>query len=441
MKKPTSTEEAIRIIETFDTLPAEQRVEIFRNLSAQAREELIQVTSRPGEITRLISDEEMFFTIKELGEENALALVGATTGRQLQYLLDIDFWKKEKFDPEMAGRWLDLIARIGENKILQFLQVTDPELLVTALRPVITVEIRNPDTDLTEQRDSLPPFTLDDLFFLDFPDARWEEALKLIVEVIFNWKQEYYFELMENLARGVAFENEELALKWSRGRLADHGIPDFDEAVEVYSYLGPAEISQEGEEPFAALDYGLSGAPPVLEYPLKLVEQENFFRKCLDQISDGQQRDRIALQLAHLANKVIVADGRDPGSLSQMNQSLNKISGHISIALEDLCGTDLAKGEQILACNHLEILFRRGFSLIHEVIREAGRLLATCEGGIDNLGMPLAGLLKALLNRRPCFGGLPPSDPQPREFNSLQDLEAIRAVMKSEADGERWEPL
>ena len=85
MKKPTSTEEAIRIIETFDALPTEQRVEIFRNLSPQAREELIQVTSRPGEITRLISDEEMFFTIKDLGEENALGLVRATTGRQLQY--------------------------------------------------------------------------------------------------------------------------------------------------------------------------------------------------------------------------------------------------------------------------------------------------------------------------------------------------------------------
>lgn len=441
MKKPTSTEEAIRIIETFDTLPTEKRVQIFRNLSAQAREELIQVTSRPGEITRAISDEEMFFTIKELGEENALGLVSATTGKQLQYVLDIDLWKRDEFDVEMAGHWLDLIARIGVNKILQFVQVADPELVVTALRPVINVQIRNPDTDLAEQRDSLPPFTLDDLFFLDFPDVRWEESIKLVVEVIFNWKQEYYFELMEQLARGVNFENEELALKWSRGRLADHGIPDLDEALEVYSYVGPSDIKQEWEEGSAVTDYGLHGAPAVLEYPLKLVEQENFFKECLERISDAQQRDRIALQLAHLANKVIVADGWDPGSLSQMNQSLNKISGHISIALEDVCGTDIARGAEILAGNHLEMLFRRGFSLIHELVREANRLLSRCEGGIDNLGMPLAGLLAGLLNKRPRFGGLPPTDPLPREFNSLQDLETIRSVMQSEAAGEHWEPL
>ena len=64
MKKPTSTEDALRIVETFDILPDEKRVAIFRQLSAQAREELIEVVARPGDVTRRISEEEMFFTIK-----------------------------------------------------------------------------------------------------------------------------------------------------------------------------------------------------------------------------------------------------------------------------------------------------------------------------------------------------------------------------------------
>ena len=156
----------------------------------------------------------------------------------------------------MGGHWLDIIARIGDNKILQFLQITDPELVVTALRPAITVHVKSSDVDLAEQRDTLPPFTLDDVFFLDFTDSRWEESVARIVEVLFNWKQEYYFELMEELARGVNLENEELALRWSRGRLSDHGIPDFDEAVEVYRFMGPAEITRKSEEAPIEVDYG-----------------------------------------------------------------------------------------------------------------------------------------------------------------------------------------
>ena len=136
--------------------------------------------------------------------------------------------------------------------------------------------------------------------------------------------------------------------------------------------------------------------------------------------------DRIAVQLAHLANKVMVADGKDPGWVTHVHQTLTKVSGHISIALEDVCGEDISEGAEVLAGNHLEILFRRGFSLIHELASEASGLLAGCEGGIDNLGMPLAGLLKGLLHRRPHFGGNASTDPLPREFNSLQDLEIIR---------------
>ena len=42
MKKPIAGEEAIRVIETLETLPLNRRVEIFRDLTPEAREELIQ---------------------------------------------------------------------------------------------------------------------------------------------------------------------------------------------------------------------------------------------------------------------------------------------------------------------------------------------------------------------------------------------------------------
>jgi hypothetical protein len=78
MKHPLPTEKAVRIIENFDRLPADQRVEIFRDLSPIGREELVEVIARPTELIRRISEEEMFFTIKQLAKP-ALALIAMTT--------------------------------------------------------------------------------------------------------------------------------------------------------------------------------------------------------------------------------------------------------------------------------------------------------------------------------------------------------------------------
>ena len=80
------------------------------------------------------------FYRKGTGEENAPVLIALTTGRQLLYLLDIDLWKKEMLDTYAVARWLDILSRIGEDKMLQFVQVADPELILTALDRLIRVK-------------------------------------------------------------------------------------------------------------------------------------------------------------------------------------------------------------------------------------------------------------------------------------------------------------
>ena len=89
-----TSEDAVRVIETFNALPADRRISVFRDLSPTAREELISTVARPGEIMRELSPEEVFFTIKDLGEESALGLISATTRHQLLYILDLELWEE-----------------------------------------------------------------------------------------------------------------------------------------------------------------------------------------------------------------------------------------------------------------------------------------------------------------------------------------------------------
>lgn len=436
-----ATQDALRVIEDFDALPVERRLEIFRNLSPEARAELAEVVRQPQEIIRNISEEEMLFTIKTLGEEHATTLIRCTTGRQLQYLLDVDLWKKDMFDTRSAARWLEIISGMGEDKILQLVQVADPELIITVMNRLIRVAIRDLDIDLVEQQDSLPLFTLEDLFFIDFKYREYEDELKIFLETIFRWNADYYFGLMQELARGVHLESEEAAKKWRQARLADKGFPEFDEALAIYQYLKRDAIAGPTPErsPHEPGDSGQTRT--FLGYPLKLIDSNSLFKRCLDEISDPVEKDRVSTELAHLANKVMVADARDPGSVEDLKGSLRKVSGYINIALEDLCGQNLTEAMGLARSNHFEMLFRRGFSLILDLRKEAQKLARECEGGVENLGYPLAMVVRGLFEKRPIYAANVLGEEKVREFEHLEDVIRIRTLMDRSTLEDRWEPI
>lgn len=437
MNDKSSPEEALRIIESFSKLPIERKVDIFRQLSARARKDLVESVPRPQEIIRKVSEEEMFFTIKELGEESCLSLVRLTTSRQLAYLLDVDLWKEDMFHTDSAARWLQLIATIGDEKILQFVQSSDPELLLTMLGRLIKVYTRNPDVDLVEEQDYLPIFSLDDTFYVEFQDPDSEEMLKIFLETIFAWNTRVYFSLMQELAFGIANENEESALKFRRARLADRGFPEFEEALEIYQYLHRKSLSASvlaGPSPEDDTD-------SFLAYPLKTVPGGTLFQRSMDKITVPEEKDRLARELAHLANKVMVADGKDPGLIDELYGSLTKVSGYINIALEEACGENENLGADFMRTHHMELLFRRGFSLILDVRKEAQRLLRDYQGGMENLGHPLAGLVKGLLQYRPVYAESTTSGHNQREFTYLNDIRHIERMIQRDTLDDAWESI
>lgn len=441
MKAPTSTEEAIRIIEQFDTMPIDNRIEIFRRLSPRAREELIEIVSRPGEIVRRLSEEEMYFTIKELGDDYAPSLIAATTGRQLRYLLDLDLWTKDVFDEQAALKWMGVISEISPEKILQFMQIVDPELLVLVLRTFIRVIIRRSEIDLIEQRDELPSYTLDDLFFIEFlvPDS--DNIVRSFLETLFQWNPEYYVGIMEEIAHGIGLENEELALKWRLGRLADHGFPSFEEAVEIYQYQRPSAVFASSGYSVAREEEGSSPSHHIFQYPIQVVGEKSLLSSCLAEMEQLSERDNASMQLAHLANKVMIADGREPGSIDEIHNSLEKVGGYVNMALEEACNGDVSSALKLLRSTHMEVLFRRGFTIVLDLRKDAFDLVRRSEGGIDNLGVPLAELVKWLLNKRPLYAAHVHGHLRPREFRSITEIQYIRELMTKVWDHDRWEPV
>ncbi len=442
MKNHESQNDYLKVIDQFNSLGLDQKLQIFGNLPSRTRDELIAVVSRPGEIIRKISEEEMFFTIKDLGEENALNLIALTTGRQLMYLLDIDLWIRNDLNIASIAKWFQILVNIGEDKILQLVQVTDPELLCSVLNRAIFVKLKHPDIDLTEQLDFLPPFTLDNSYFIDFKIPGIEYYLKEFLDCIFRYDSNYYMKLVQILSSGWLPEYEDAAYKWRSARLADRGFPDFEDAMDIYSLLDPALTPTTENDSGSLEDIQDFYNDRLLRYPTIVLTGRNTFEKALAGIEDDSLRDRINSEIAHVANKVMVADGRDTGSVAELKNSLQKTSGYINLAMEDI----VRRHQQttpldIMRLNHMEYLYRHGYTLIMKTLYKARRFLGECAGGVENLGLPLAPLLIGLMQKRPVFDPADVDCGAKRDFQFLSDLEMIEKLMESSEQDENWESL
>ena len=441
MTKLSSRDEALQIIETFDALPTKRKIEIFRDLSPEAREELVEIASRPWELVRAVSEEELYFTIKALGRERAPALVTMTTGAQLRHLIDMDVWRHDIFTPKAASEWMEIIATIGEEKMLQFLQVTDPELVVLILNCLVRVSVRNPDIDHLEEQDEFPWFTLDRIFFVEFLGDVPEDLIKSFLGTMFRWNPEYYYTIIQQIVAGVDPATVERALKWAQARLADKGFPDFEEALEIYRPAKREAVVRGSRDSYHAEDETEEPPDRLLVYPLAIPDIGTLFKRGLDLVDDPDEKHRLSVELAHLANKVMIADVKDPGSMDELLSSIKKVSGYINIALGEIAGSDLKQAVRVIRANHLEILFQRGYTLILELQTIARKFVRQSPGGIENLGYPLTSIMKGLLSKRPVFIEEASSGPKAREFETLTDIETIKQLITKRTFDENWAGL
>jgi hypothetical protein len=430
------------LLKALNEMPAARLERLFKSLSPKAAVALIDSLKNPGILLNRLRDQDFFYLVKGVGEEDALPLLAFGTIDQILYCTDIEFWKKDVLYPPHIAKWIELFSKLEIDKIGEFTRNIDPELLVSILHPFVKVKTRNVDADYLEELDRLPSFTLENIFFLDFPEPNMESALKIILESLFISDSEYYFSVMLLLASGLFLETEEAALRFRRARLAEKGFPAFDEAYEIYEDPGPLRQGPNPEVSVNQSDRQNYEYPGLsLPYPLQSIDPGSLFMRCLNQLDDSAERDRISLELANLANKIMIADGLDPSELEDLHSSLRKASGYINIALQEVCTDSLSLARTYLQDHHMETLFRRGFHSILSLRKDVMRFIRKYEGGIENLGYPLALLLRELLKKRPLFAAQVTGESKSRDFLSKAELDLVRSFLNEKTMEESWEHL
>ncbi|MCX8041785.1 MAG: DUF6178 family protein [Thermodesulfobacteriaceae bacterium] len=367
----------------------------------EKRAKLILLSPFSEALVKNLSNQELFLTLKASSLDLVVELLSYAKGTQIQFLLDLDTWYKDRIKPERVLSWIYLLFHAGEDKVLEWLKVADWDYLIAIFQKFIKVYKRPDEVDLLEAMDFLPPYTLDDFYFIDFKNPEYEFYFRRMIEIIREEMSETYFSLMESIIWELPLEVEERAYRWRNSRLADEGILDYFEALEIYSYLHPKSLKKIEINllPYEEEKIELSPTNIVLYAG----EEDLFIFRVLTSIEETFQLERIKRELAWLVSKVIIVDHIVIDEIEQVKESLEKVWGSLNLGLEYLSSENLELAKRFLKNHFLEDIFKVGQTALRELRKLAINIAEGKEFDptiLKYLDQPYQGYLQGVLTKK-----------------------------------------
>ncbi len=349
-----------------------QRVRELMRIPAKRRLELILESTDAERTMAALDVNDFFHFLQEIGPDDSLPMLALASVEQINHLFDIDWWRKDSLEPAKALTWLDRLNRASERKLVEWLYNADFDLLVALFKQWISVDVVPEDIDLVEARDLLPPKTLDDHFFWESRYPQYEDLINGLLSIMFEINYGFFKELMNSILYAVTVESEEQAYHFHRARLSEHSVPELEEALEIYRAIRPNEFTLK-----RPMESGEEGERPP-SFALALVQEGDLLGRVLRQVQDIDLADTLQLELASLANKVVVADQVAPDNAEALRGAVEKALAYVNLGLEIKSGGEVEKAAEIIRNTFLEHLFRLAQA---EVARVRGRLQKAVRSG------------------------------------------------------------
>jgi hypothetical protein len=429
-------------------LTIRQQAELVLRLPAEDRAQFLLEAPKPMALVRALPDSDFYLTVREIGPQGALPLLVLASASQIAHLLDLESWRKDRFDPLRSGAWVALLVEAGDATILRFARTIDDETLILLFR--LWAKVRPLDIDheeltkghgITEFGDERG-FISPDGANLFSPD-RTEHALAVrrLAEALYVDDADRFAGIIRSALFELPSEVEETAFRWRASRLEEHGYPTWDEALSIYA---PPETATPAppEVPLAALqiDREALAAP---RSALRVFGPTALIVHAVDGMS-SEDRERVLFSLMALANRVLVADGAHAGSVETHTSVLERAGAYVGLALESRGIRDGAAAAPILIEVSAVELFREGYALAVALQNRARIMLKTGWGGgaakVEELiDPPLRARVRALLLARPLYVAF--SDVEEaaaaRDFRTLAEIDETKITLElCEALGE-----
>jgi len=431
-----SNEKALLKSDQSDSADKKYLLQDFSTLPGSKVLDRILSVDNPKDLVQSLPNEDFFWLIKKIGEEDCLPLLELASVDQWQYVFDLEVWQKDQLDFSQTARWLKHLEEADCRRLVHWLYNEGQPLVFLYFFKSLEVLVINPEG---ESIDIPPGFqSLDGTFYFRVPDPEYRESLEHILRTMAEEDLNRYQALLLNLAGVIPAESEESMYRMRNVRLAEHGFLPFEEAISIYAHLDPTALKSGAREalPDIAGDKELQALVPML--PFNSIDRGTLFLDTITGIQDPLFLDRLRLELAGLCNQLLAADGLTNREYEDLLETCRKATGYLSLAIERLCGEDISAAEQLVRNNSLGSLFRVGFGLAIKVKWEAERWLKGSWFVSSNLnpgfwGEYRGGTLIGLLQKRPKFYQGLQGEEEYRDFIRLSEigecLKALRQIM------------
>ena len=405
----------------------------------ERRQEIILLSQDSRALVQGLPVEELFWTVKAIGPQDAVHILNLANAEQLQFVFDLDWWHKAELRPEKIATWILLLFEIGEEAMaswLHWLMKKDETLLPAILRPFIRIYKRPDDMDIQEAKDKLPQFTLDNVYFVFFKKEAlqpiWGRFLMKMLEV----SPGLYRDVLETILGETEAENVEKSLRLRRSRIGDWGLPDYYDALDIYAplpgnHIRKVEIAYFEEE--KGFDTLLPAFVPTLymgDYPV--------LRTAIEELSGTRVMERVVQEWAGAANKVLMVDEVDLDDPDALRNSLFKVAAFLNLGLEAAAKTEHRSPKDILKSGALEDIIRLANTMTRRLAAKARSLVDSGRISKDFLHLPeaWADALKGLLFKRPLLW-----DPALSKYRPFCDMTELIAVENFITTADEWTRL
>ncbi|MBU4503322.1 MAG: hypothetical protein KJ635_01295, partial [Proteobacteria bacterium] len=432
-------------------------IELFQNLSRQRKEILslpeekaldrILDSPQPAAIIHSFPEEDFYFLINDIGLEDSLQLLSLASDKQLEYILDIEVWEKDRIGINNVTKWLDLFFRADPQRFVRWFLNKKTEFIEFYLFKNIEVKIREHDQDPSIFGDDF--FTLDNVYYIRFVDLPVEtesnsnfiknrnEFLSNFIETLSGYDHNIFQNVLLEAFTVIPAEYEEEAFRLRNVRLAEKGFLPFDEAIGIYQPLKPEALSKQSAK-FITERSEIRLYIPVPHYSTGMLKEGNLFTDSLKKIEKDNVLDQIQVELASLANQILVADQKIIRNKEELGDIVKKACGYISIGLKQLAeeSNDLDENRAVALIQRFPLsqIFRVGYGLVLELKwrAEKWRKISWFEKNKLHLGFwgeGWIGVLGGLLIKRPLYYDNYKTGMLYREFYSIEDIKHTEKIL------------
>lgn len=338
---------------------------------------------------------------RKLRDEQRLdLLLPYASAEQITGIFDLDAWQRDRLSTPRAREWLDRIVEaynqsdVERGRLVRLLHDTDPEMWLLANSAATAIAELDPGDEEQRERvlDDMSALltweTPDGHYVIGVPDNELGRMSLRVLSAIYDDNLGEGRKLISAIKWSLHNELEEDLLRWRKGRLADLGFPEWDEAMRLFAPLARDVVTgraSEGEEPSAHVPERFTALPPA-----QLGSTQDILRRVMQRLDDAEYDLRLR-EFLLLANELMAAQRFEPGDEALQERSVAQAQATLNLACELLLAGEAHDDPEVyvaerIAAVGLRKLFRFGYGPLAKLRKAALALHRGGQVSLDKIG-------------------------------------------------------